>query len=264
MAPTTLHLVGFAKPASYSVSKPNYVSSCTYEVNVDPPKNVAGKQCIMSAAYCNYETNKPLSSTNRANLTAFFTCNLNSMWSQLYSGTLTSPLLQPALGVRDLEFGLYEDLGPRIVRIPDGPFRLTFGCRGNNLDNPLTRGFIGEATNISYGTNPYAAITVSGTNNVLTLTPSDGGPVSVAIPQSANAYSTASSMASAIQSVLPQGYGIRTDGNTTETRLTLTRNDGGFSVGGTFATAAGFQGTSSVINPDYIVMTVVLHLSPVE
>jgi hypothetical protein len=71
-------------------------------------------------------------------------------------------------------------------------------------------------------------------------------------------------MQNAIASVLPPGYGIRLDGNTTDTRLTLTRDDGPFSVGGTFATALGFQATSSFLNADYLLMTIILNITPIE
>lgn len=259
MTPTILHIAGFAKPASYSTvsTRPNYVSSMTMDQTIDPPKNIAGKECVVHATFCNYETNKSLSSANRANLSAFFSWNINSMWSQIYPGTLTSPLLQPALGVRDLEFGLYNDMGPRVVRIPHGPFPVRFLCRGNNLDNPLTRGFLPNDTNISVGTNPYASLTLTTGNNTLTL-----NGVDVTIP--IGTYSTITLMAAAIAPVLPSEYKIRIDGNTTDTRLMLTRDAGSFTVTGTFASAAGFQGTSFPATADYLVMTIALHLTPVE
>lgn len=258
MTPTILHIVGLAKPASYSTSKANYVSSMTLEDTIDPPKHIAGKQCVVTATYCNYESNKPLSTAARANLSAFFTMNINSLWSQLYS-TLTSPLLQPAIGVRDLEFGLYNDLGPRVVRIPHGPFPVRFLCRGNNLDNPLTRGFFANDTNIVLATNPYASLTITAAINTLTL-----NGVDVSIPISATPYATVTAMADAIASVLPSGYKVRIDGNTTDTRLAITRDAGAITVSGTFATAAGFQSTSTLVTADYLTMTVVLHLTPIE
>lgn len=261
MAPTVIHLVGYANPTSFSSTKQNYVSAISLDEIITPPKNVAGKQCIISAAYCNYESNKPLIGTARASLSAYFLWNMNSIWSQIYSSPQEA-FLQPALGVRDLEFGQYVDLGPRIIRIPEGPFSVRFQCRGYNLDNPITRGFYKSDTNISYGKNGYTSITVSGTNNTLTLTPSGGSAITLTIP--APSTTSITSMQEAIKSVLPSEYGIRIDGNTTDTRLTLTRDTGPFTVGGTFATAAEFQATSSSLKADYVLMSVILNITPIE
>lgn len=139
MAPTIMHMVGYAKPTAYA-SVTNAVSACNFDEIVDPPKNVAGKECVVSAVYCNYETNKPLTTANAKN-TAYFGWNLNSVWSHLYSSPNT-PFLQPALGARDLSVNKYYDLGPRLVRIPEGPFPLKFTCRQQNLDGQLTEAFV--------------------------------------------------------------------------------------------------------------------------
>jgi hypothetical protein len=161
MSPTILHMAGYATPTAFSqtTGKTTCVSSMTFDEVVDPPKNIAGKQCVVEAVYCNYETSKPLSTANRANQVAYFGWNLNSIWSHVYA-SINSPFLQPGLGVRDLEWGRFTSLGPRIVRIPHGPFPIRFLCRTQDLNNQLT-----EAYSTSDSTN-YLVMTV-----VLHITP---------------------------------------------------------------------------------------------
>lgn len=258
-------MVGYGKPTSYSTvsGKTQCVSAFTFDEIVDPPKNVAGKQCIVSAVYCGYETNKALTTANRIN-SAYFGWNLNSLWSHLYSSPNT-PFLQPALGARDLNADRYYELGPRLVRIPQGPFPIKFLCRQQNLDGQLTENFYDSDYNVIYATNPYASVTITAnTNDTIILT--DGSKVdTITIP--AGTYGTISSFVNAVSPLMPSPYILRTDGNSTSTRLMIaakTSSSGVFTTSGTAKTTLGLFTTSSVLLADYLTMTVVLHLTPVE
>lgn len=265
MSPTIMHMVGFGKPSQYSTisGKTNCVSGFTFDEIVNPPKNVAGKQCVVSAVYCNYETNKTLLAANRVN-TAYFGWNLNSLWSHLYSSPNT-PFLQPALGARDLVQERYYDLGPRVIQMPNGPTPIRFLCRQQNLDGLLTESFYDYDCNVIYGSSTYASVTITaGSNDTIVLT--DGSKVdTITIP--AGTYATISSFVNAVSPLMPSPYFLRIDGNSSYTRLMIaakSTQSGIFTCSGTAKTALGLFTTASVLLADYITMTVVLHLTPVE
>lgn len=267
MTPTIMHMVGYATPTEYSTQsgRTSWVSAFSFEEIVDPPKNIAGKQCVVNAVYCNYETSKRLSSSNIVN-TAYFAWNLNSLWSHLYSSPNT-PFLQPALGARDLAVNKYYDLGPRLVRIPEGPFPVKFLCRQQNLDNPLTENYFNNQM-ASYGSSTYASVTVTaGTNDELGIRTGEGvsAPTTyITIPP--GTYATISSFFNAVAPLIPFPYKLRVDGNNTNTRLVIAADANivpVFQIIGTAASAFGFF-FNAVPAKDFIVATVVLHITPVQ
>lgn len=264
MSPTVLQLTGPANVFEYSTlsGRTDCVASFFFDEIIHPPKNVAGKQCLVEAAYCNFETTRHLPATDTPNQIAYFGWNVNSLWSQIYTSP-NAPMMTPALGSRDLNNDNYFRLGNRVVRINDGPFPIRFFCYQQDSKRRLTQGYYPSAKWYMDGTAPsYTSVTITaGTNDVLTLT-RDGVTETITIPE--GSYTTAASFASVVAPLMPSSYLLHTDANNTNTRLRITTNsDSKFVVGGTARTALGFNTTALEYN-DYTNMTVVLHLTPIE
>lgn len=267
MTPTVLQFVGSANVNKYStvttVGQERCVSSFYLDEIIYPPKNVAGKQCLVEATYCNFETVKPLSSTDSANQRAYFGWNMNSLWSQLYNKS-NAPMITPAFGVRDLATGLYYDLGPRVIQISDGPFPVRFTCYQQNPSRRLTTNYYPSDRYTALGTSPYASVAIiTGTNDTLII---DG--TTITIPGTASpgtTYSSITAMYNVLNPLMPTGFILRTDGNTSNTRLGITRiGSTNFTIGGTARTTLGFSTGAAYEAADTTDITVVLNLTPIE
>jgi hypothetical protein len=265
MTPTVLQITGSANVDKFctTLGRERCVTSFIMDEIIYPPKNIAGKQCLVEATYCNFETAKPLSATEAANQQVYFAWNVNSLWSQMYTEP-NFPMLTPALGVRDLANGLFYKMGSRVVRINDGPFPVKFLCYQQQPSRYLTGSFYNYWNYDRYivlGANPYVSVTINNTNNVLIV-----GGNSVTIPD--GTYGNIGLMVAALGPLLkPLGYTLTIDGNTQNTRLVISRKDvgtGGFDVGGTAQPALGFQTGASFANADSTIMTVMLHITPIE
>ena len=83
MAPTVIHISDQAKVGEYckTAGYDRTVASFILDKNLDPPKNIAGKQCLVETTYFNYESTKPLSQANAYGQSAYFGWNMNSLWS---------------------------------------------------------------------------------------------------------------------------------------------------------------------------------------
>jgi hypothetical protein len=103
------------------------IVSCVVNEIIYPTKHIAGKNCLVQATFCNMITDKPLLDTLRNDVCIHFDISFNSIWSQVYNRT-NFPQLQPAIGVKELGRNNFYSLGPRIVRIPDGPTSISIRC----------------------------------------------------------------------------------------------------------------------------------------
>lgn len=265
MSHTVLHITGLATPTAYSATtgKTGCVSSFSLDEIINPPKNVAGKQCLVTATYCNYETSKPLAENNKL-YSVYFGWNVNSPWSQVYTSP-NMPFIQPALGVRDFSKDLYHSVGPRIVYIPDGPFPVKFICRQQNLNNTLTESYNTVSMWSATGSDPFTKVVIGSTNNTLTLT-YNGTTTTITIPSTT--YESIDQLYQALVSLVPSPYILRKDGNMSYTRLNILRayesGINAFTVGGTAVASLGFPATSSLYSKDFTIMTIMLNITPVE
>lgn len=103
------------------------IKTCEVNEIVYPSKHIAGKNCLVQATFCNMLTDKPLAVLDRHDTFLHFDFSLNSIWSQIYNKT-NFPQMQPVLGVKEMQYNKYASVGPRIVRIPDGPTSIKFRC----------------------------------------------------------------------------------------------------------------------------------------
>lgn len=107
------------------------------EILCDPPKNIAGKTCMMEALYMNHGPTITTEMQSEISVAVAFSANINSIWSQIYktantpqsqivNGILEMNPSQIAVTPQDPMFNVthYTSCGPTIVKIPPGPFRL--------------------------------------------------------------------------------------------------------------------------------------------
>ncbi len=259
MTPTVLQITGPATVNKFCTTAglERCVSSFILDEIIYPPKNIAGKQCLVQATYCNFETVKPLNATEAANQQAYFAWNMNSLWSQMYTEP-NFPMLTPALGVRDLANGLFYGMGTRVIRINDGPFPVKFVCYQQSQTRRLTQNYYPNDMYTALGPNPYASVTITaGTNDTLTLDES-----TVTIP--AGTYANVGLLYNAMLPLMPRGFILRTDGNTSNTRLGISKVGSNFTIGGTARTALGLGTEGAPQDADTTNITILLHITPIE
>lgn len=114
-------------------------SAASYTILCDPPKNVAGKPCLLEALYINHGPTVTTGLVANNGSPISFVVEMTSIWSQFYS-TPNNPQNKVINGVLHYTQGLttatdlgYTDanfvsFGPTIVQVPAGPFPLKIKC----------------------------------------------------------------------------------------------------------------------------------------
>lgn len=97
-------------------------SSCRFDVQVDPPQNIRGRQCYVEATFFGWDNGTTITPSLNSRDTFYVTSNWTQVNSHMNTNGRPMPASPAAVFMSNISYGT----GPILTIIPDGPHTVSF------------------------------------------------------------------------------------------------------------------------------------------